>query len=341
MNRRFSVSISASGLVFAALSLTLPVAAQSPSPAAKAARASAKAWTPARTADGRPDLTGIWSNATLTPLERPAELAGKEFLTAQEAADFEKQTIQRNNADRRDGGAEADIGRAYNEAWYDRGTKVIGDRRTSLIVDPPDGKIPALTPEAVKRLAAAREDNRIHAFDGPEYRPLTERCITRGLPMLPGPYNNNFQIMQSPGFVTILIEAEHDVRTVPVDGRPHLPQNVRMWLGDSRGHWEGDTLVVDTTNFSSKSNFRGSSENLHLIERFTRTGPESMTYKVTVEDPTTFTKPWTADIPMSKTAGPIFEMACHEGNYAMTGILAGARAEEKKAAEEAAKKGTR
>jgi hypothetical protein len=341
MNRRFSISLSVFGLVPAALSLTLPVAAQSPSSAAKVSRTSAKTWTPARTADAQPDLTGIWSNATLTPLERPAELAGKETLTEQEADAFVKQTIQRNNADRRDGGADADIGRAYNEAWYDRGTKVIGDRRTSLIVDPPDGKVPALTPEAQKRLADARQTAALHAFDGPENRPLTERCITRGLPMLPGPYNNNFQIMQSPGFVTILIEAEHDVRTIPVDGRPHLPQNVRMWLGDSRGHWEGNTLVVDTTNFTSKSNFRGSSENLHLVERFTRTGPETMTYKVTVEDPTTFTKPWTADIPMSKTAGPIFEMACHEGNYAMTGILGGARAEEKKAAEEAAKKGTR
>jgi hypothetical protein len=341
MNRRFSISVSVFGLMLAALSLTLPIAAQSPSSAAKVSRTSAKAWTPARTADGQPDLTGIWSNATLTPLERPAELAGKEVLTEQEADAFVKQTIQRNNADRRDGGADADIGRAYNEAWYDRGSKVIGDRRTSLIVDPPDGKVPALTPEAQKRLADARQTATLHAFDGPENRPLTERCITRGLPMLPGPYNNNFQIMQSAGFVTILIEAEHDVRTIPVDGRPHLPQNVRMWLGDSRGHWEGNTLVVDTTNFTSKSNFRGSSENLHLVERFTRTGAETMTYKVTVEDPTTFTKPWTADIPMSKTAGPIFEMACHEGNYAMTGILGGARAEEKKAAEEAAKKGTR
>jgi hypothetical protein len=156
--------------------------------------------------------------------------------------------------------------------------------------------------------------------------------------MVPGPYNNNFQIAQNPAFVNILIEAEHDVRTIPLDGRPHFPSTLRFWLGDARGHWEGDTLVVDTTNFNAQTNFRGSSQGLHLIERFTLTSADTMMYKVTVEDPTTFTKPWTMEIPMTRTAGPIYEMACHEGNYAMSGILSGARTEERKA-EEAAKSG--
>ena len=329
MNRRYSASVVMLASVAAAgLIVSLPAVGQT---AGEKPKSSGKAWTQPRTQDGQPDLTGIWSNATLTPLERPAEFAGKDFMTEQEAVAFEKQTIERNNADRRDGGADADVGRAYNEAWYDRGTKVIGNRRTSLIVDPPDGKIPALTPEAQKRLADARARTLLHPADGPEDRPLTERCLTRGLPMTPGPYNNNFQIAQSAGFVNILIEAEHDVRTIPLNDRPHFPGNMRFWLGDSRGHWEGSTLVVDTTNFNSQTNFRGSSEGLHLIERFTRTGPDSMMYKVTVDDPSTFTKPWTMEIPMTRTAGPIFEMACHEGNYAMSGILGGARAQEKAA----------
>ena len=291
-----------------------------------------KPWAVPRTPDGKPDLQGVWTNVTMTPLERPRELADKAFFTEQEARQYEKETLERNNADRRDGGADADVNRAYNNFWYDRGTK-LANRRTSLIVDPPDGKIPALTPEAQKRQADRFAAARGHQFDGPENRGLTERCLvwpTAGPPMLPSFYNNNYQIVQGPGFVMILVEMIHDVRMIPTDGRPHLPADVRQWLGDPRGHWEGDTLVVETTNFSDKNNFRGSDENMKLVEKFTRTGPETLRYAFTVNDPTAFTKPWSAEIPMSRIEGPIVEYACHEGNYAMAGMLAGARQEEQK-----------
>jgi hypothetical protein len=304
------------GLTLAAI-FSLPLAAQNKTP------------------DGKPDLQGYWTNVTITPLERPADLAGKQFFTPKEAADYEKQTVQRNNADRRDGvGTDADVGKAYNDFWWDRGTKVVSTLRTSLIVDPPDGKVPALTAEAQKRQADARAAARGHANDGPESRALTERCIlwpTAGPPMLPSFYNNNYQIVQGPGYVMILVEMIHDVRIIPTDGRPHLPSEIRQWMGDPRGHWEGNTLVVETTNFSSKANFRGSDENLKLVERFTRTGPDTLMYEFTVNDPTAFTKPFTGQIPMYPTQGPILEYACNEGNYAMTGMLAGARAEEKAA----------
>jgi hypothetical protein len=292
--------------------------------------------SPPKTADGKPDLQGFWTNITITPLERPADLAGKQFFTPQEATDYEKQTVQRNNADRRDGaGTDADVGKAYNDFWWDRGTKVVSTLRTSLIIDPPDGKVPALTADAQKRQADARAAARGHANDGPENRALTERCIlwpTAGPPMLPSFYNNNYQIVQGPGYVMILVEMIHDVRIIPTDGRPHLPADVRQWMGDPRGHWEGNTLVVETTNFSTKANFRGSDENMKLIERFTRTGPNSLIYEFTVNNPTAFTKPFTGQIPMYPAQGPIMEYACNEGNYAMTGMLGGARAEEKAAA---------
>jgi hypothetical protein len=280
-----------------------------------------------------PDIQGIWTNVTVTPLERPANLRDKAFFTPQEAADFEKEVIYRNNADRRDGGADADVGRAYNDAWYDRGTKVVKTLRTSLIVDPPDGHIPPMLPEAQKRQQERAGLNRGRQFDGPENRSLAERCIiwpTLGPPMLPSFYNNNYQIVQGPGYVTILSEMIHDVRIIPTDGRPHLPSNIRLWAGDSRGRWEGKTLVVDTTNFTDKTAWRNSSENLHLVERFTRVDADTLLYEVTVEDSSTWTKPWKIEIPMRKTNGPIFEYACQEGNYAMGGMLAGARAEEKK-----------
>jgi hypothetical protein len=302
----------------------------------------AKDWAGPRTQDGQPDLQGIWTNATITPLERPKELAGKEIFTEKEAAEYEKRVLEETNKDRRDGSPEADIGRAYNDAWWDRGTKVVPTRRTSIVVDPPDGRIPPLTPEAQKA-AAARTAALQHPAAGPEDRGLPERCIlwpTAGPPMLPSAYNNNYQILQTPGFVVIFIEMIHDVRIIPLDGRPHLPSNIRQWMGDPRGHWEGNTLVVDTTNFTSKNPFRGSDRNLHLIERFTRIDPDTILYRFTVDDPTAFTRPWTGEAPMTKTPGPIYEYACHEGNYGMTNILSGARAEEK-AIEEAAKKGSR
>jgi hypothetical protein len=209
---------------------------------------------------------------------------------------------------------------------------VVPTMRTSLIVDPADGRIPALTPDAQRRAAARAEERRLHPADGPEDRSLQERCIlwpAAGPPMMPVGYNNNYQIVQGRGYVAVIVEMIHDVRIIPTDGSPHLPSNVRQWLGDSRGHWEGNTLVVDTTNFTDQTNFRGSGENLHLVERFTRTGPESLMYEFTIDDPASFVKPWTVQVPMTRSAGPVLEYACNEGNYAMQGILAGARAQEK------------
>jgi len=295
--------------------LTLPVAGQAP-----------------RTPDGKPDLQGVWTNATVTPLERPVELGNQQFFTKEQAAQYAKTVVANTNSDRRDGGAEADVGRAYNNFWKDGGTKVVPTMRTSLIVDPPDGRIPALTPEAQRKAAARAEARRLHPADGPEDRSLQERCIlwpAAGPPMMPVGYNSNYQIVQDRGNVAVISEMIHDVRVIPTDGSAHLPSNVRQWLGDPRGHWEGNTLVVDSTNFTDKTNFRGSGENLHLIERFTRTGPESLMYEFTIDDPATFVKPWTVQIPMTRAEGPVLEYACNEGNYAMQGILAGARTTEK------------
>jgi hypothetical protein len=202
-----------------------------------------------------------------------------------------------------------------------------------MIVDPPDGRIPPMTPEGQRRMEQARMEANQHPADRAQDRSLAERCVfwgTAGPPLLPGPYNNTYQIYQTPGYVMILAEMIHDARIIPLDRRPHVPQNIRHWMGDSRGHWEGDTLVVDTTNFTGKTRFRGSSENLHLVERFTRVDSDTILYRFTVDDPSTFTKSWTAELPLTKTQGPIYEYACHEGNYALVDILAGARAEEAK-----------
>jgi hypothetical protein len=260
-------------------------------------------------------------------------------LSSQEAAEFSKEQVYAANGDRRDGGGAADVGRAYNEFWRDRG-QITPDRRTSLIIDPPDGRIPALTPAAQKRQADRAAANRGHQFDGPENRSLAERCIAvsnAGPPMIPANYNANYQFVQAPGYVALLSEQIHDVRIIPTDGRPHAPQSVRELLGDPRGHWEGNTLVVESTNFTDQTAFQGSGENLKLIERFTRTGPETMDYEFTVNDPESFTKPWTAKVPMQKVSGGIFEYACHEGNYGLAGSLSGARAEEKAAAKQGSK----
>ena len=294
-----------------------------------------------RTSWGHPDLQGTWSTATITPFERPAELAGKEFFTSVEAAEFERLTLERENRDRRDGTAEADVARAYNDFWWDRGTRVVPTRRTSLVVDPPDGRVPALTAEAQQRLAVAAELRKQRGpADHPEDRSLWERCIARGVPtvMLPQPYNNNYEIIQTSDHVVILAEMIHDARIIPIDGRPHLPPSIRQLLGDSIGRWEGDTLVVETTNFTNKTNYRGAGENLRLVERFTRTAASILTYRVTIDDPTTFTRPWTVELPAVRSDGPIYEYACHEANYGLEGILRGHRAEEQRAAATAAKK---
>jgi hypothetical protein len=287
-------------------------------------------YTPPRTPDGQPDIQGVWTNITITPLERPANLAGKEFFTAGEARQYEKDTVERNNADRRDGGAQADLGRAYNDAWYDRGTRVVETLRTSLVIDPADGRIPRKPGAAAPALGAFGRPP-----EGPEDRSLPERCLlwpTAGPPMLPSFYNNNYQIVQAPGYVVILVEMIHDARIIPIGNRPHVDAKIPQWMGDSRGHWEGNTLVVETTNFNDKTRFQRAGAGMHLTERFTRTSAETVMYEFTVDDPSAFSKPWTAQIPMKKTEGPLIEYACNEGNYAMEGMLAGARADERKAA---------
>jgi hypothetical protein len=275
-------------------------------------------------------------------MERPANLAGKEFFTEKEAADYEKDVVTRNNRDRRDGSAEADVSRAYNDFWWDSGTKVVKTRRTSLVIDPADGRIPPMTAAGKERQAERAAANRGHEFDGPENRPLPERCLVlqgAGPPITPTAYNNNVQIVQGRGYVALLVEMGHEVRIIPTEGGAHVPQNVRQWKGDSRGHWEGETLVVETTNFSDKSPFRGSSENMKLTERFRRLDADNLLYQFTVNDPATWERPWTVEIPVTKSQGHLFEYACHEGNYGMAGALAGARAEEK--AEDEARKGSK
>jgi len=284
---------------------------------------------------GERDLQGIWTNATVTPLERPAEFAGKEFLTEAEAAAFEKRARDRNDADRREGDAEADLATGYNDLFWERGRSVVSTRRTSLVVDPPDGRIPPLTPEAQAKAAARAEARRLRPADGPEDRSLDDRCIVRGTsgpPMLPAGYSNNYQIVQSADSVAILVEMIHDARIIPIDAvnaRPHLSGNIRQLTGDPRGRWEGRTLVVDTTNFTDRRPFRGSGGHLHVTERFTRADATTLLYQFTVDDPETFTRPWSGEIPMKKIVGPIFEYACHEGNYSMAYILSAARHEER------------
>jgi hypothetical protein len=287
-----------------------------------------------RTSWGAPDLQGVWwTAATVTPLERPDDLPGARELSAEESAEAAAKVVARRNPDVRLSG-ERDVSRAYNDFWYERGTKFLNTTRASLIIDPSDGRIPALTREGEKRKAVSIPlsgfpDSR-NAASSWEERGLWERCITRGLPdaMLPTGYNGNYQIFQSPDSVAILAEMIHDVRVIPLDGRPHVGPGIRQWMGDSRGHWEGSTLVVDTTNFSSKTIYHGSSDNLHLVERFTRVDADTMNYEVTVQDPTTFTRPWTIAVPLVMNKGHIYEYACHEGNRGMENLLAGARAAE-------------
>ncbi|HEY1303955.1 MAG TPA: hypothetical protein VGF24_10430 [Vicinamibacterales bacterium] len=300
-----------------------------------------RSWTPPRTPDGQIDLEGVWDFSTITPLERPNGL-DKATFTDQEAANFEREENLRQNRDLIDpkkGGAQYLPGSVipYNEFWYERGSKIIGTRRTSLITDPPDGRIPPLTPQAQRKqdadAANARDEQLGHVrADTPQSRSLADRCIlgfNAGPPMTPGAYNNHVQITQSPGYITLVVEMVHDARIVPVDGRPHLPPAIRQYTGDSRGHWQAGTLVIDTANFLRETSFRGSSAHLHLTERFTRIDAGTLMYEFTVDDPQTWTKPWTAAVPMRKIEQPLYEYACHEGNYAMRNILSGARAQDK------------
>jgi hypothetical protein len=299
-----------------------------------------------RTPDGRPDLQGVWDFRTLTPLERPRELGDKTVLTAEEAAAFEREQIARQDKDNRSAQARQDVEGAYNNFWWDYGNKVVGTRRTSLIVDPPDGRMPPMTPEAQKRATGPRlppitERVVLGAIvDGPEHLGLSERCIlgfSSGPPILSNAYNNNLQIVQTRDYVVIHTEMIHEARVVPLDGRPHVPQGMRLWLGDSRGRWEGDTFVIETTNFTAKSSFSGSiiarggsTAGMHLIEKFTRVAEDTLLYEFTVTDPATWTKPWTVQLPMARSSERIFEYACHEGNYSMPNMLKGARAAEQK-----------
>jgi hypothetical protein len=298
--------------------------------------ATGKKWTPSRTADGHPDLQGTFDFATATPLERPASLANKAVLSDEEAAAFEKQ--QAANRQRIDD-APLPAGQVggYNEFWYEFGTKVVGDRRTSLITDPPDGRLPPLLPEAQKRADGRRAQLRRLA-DGPEERDASERCLlgyNSGPPMIPVGYNQNVQIVQTRDYVMVHNEMVHTARIIPVDARPHPAPQFQSWSGDSRGRWEGDTLVVETTNFNDKTwnQFSGWSwavdENLHLVERFSLIDADTVLYEFTVTDPTTWTKPWSAAVPLRRTTNLMYEYACHEGNEGMEGILRGARALER------------
>jgi hypothetical protein len=329
---RFRLPISIAALAALALQAT----AQSPSK-----------WTPPRTPDGRPDLQGVWVSNSATPLERPKALEGKPLLTDAEVAELKKRAARLFKDEKSDfaSGDNAFLAAYANVEQYKNPNISTGgssemierefDNRTSLILDPPDGRIPPMTPAAKQRQAAmdAASAGR-HSPAGPEDLTPFMRCITFGVPRLggnfgAGPYSY-YQILQTPEYVVLFMETIHEARIIPLDGRPHLPKSIRQWSGDSRGRWEGKTLVVDTTNFSPNSYFLGSGENLHLVERFSRIGPDTLNYEVTLEDPTTWAKPWTAALHFKQSQEAIYEFACHEGNYTtMLGMLGAGRADEK------------
>ena len=306
-------------------------------PTVLAAQTPFRTYVPPKTAWGDPDLQGIFTNATVTPFERPAEFAGKEFLTEKEVRELEVRTAESRTDQPPPSGSPG----SYNQLWFDRGTTVVTTHRSSLVIDPPDGRVPPLTETAQKLIAERAQTRRGHEADAPEYRSLSERCLwwsSTGPPIVPTAYNNNYRIAQVPGYVVILSEMIHDARSIPLDGRAHLPENIRQYLGDSRGHWEGNTLVVETTNFNDQtkvefarppSSIRGIGDKAHVVERFTRTAPDTVMYEFTIDDPVTYTKPWTVQTPWVKSDGPIFEYACHEGNYALRNILSNARNLEK------------
>ena len=285
-----------------------------------------------RTSWGVPDLQGAWTNATMTPLQRPTDLADQEFLTSEELAIRQGEVSERSSLDNR---PRTETG-AYNEFWMERGSL---NERTSLVIDPPNGRIPALTLSEQHRQSGRQSSYTRTSFDSWEDFNKLDRCITRGMPgaMMPGFYNHNYQIVQSKDYVVIVVEMIHDARIIPLDGRDHLSPSVRQWLGDSRGHWEGDTLVVETINFTDKIEGRGGttfggSEHLRVVERFTRLNADTIDYEVTVNDPTVWTEPWTASLPMKTLDTAVYEYACHEGNYALPNILSGSRFEEREAA---------
>ena len=303
----------------------------------------ADSWTAPRTPDGQPDLQGVWANNNATPLERPEQLADKSTLSDAELAEFKERAAKLFNDEAGDAAFGDSVFRAalsdaksftstdaktgnYNQFWVVE--REFSDNRTSLVIDPPDGRIPELTPAGQAKKAEAGANWR-RPPRGPEDRHLGERCITFGVPRFGAGYNSYYQIFQTSDTVAVMMEMIHDTRIIPLDGRPHVDDGIRQWHGDSRGRWEGDTLIVETRNFSLKSRLRGSSsKNLRLVERFTRVGPETLEYEVTVEDPTTWTRPWTVMIPLKKSEDAIYEYACHEGNYSMESMLGGARLQE-------------
>jgi len=339
MNYRAILSASA-----LALTLTVVLSAQTPAP-----KSTSKNWTVPRTPDGKPDLQGFWTNSTLTPLERPPAFPNSLTMTDAEAAVWEKKTSDEwakydgkaanPIADRWGSGGTG----GYNAAFTDQGTelaRVDGLKRTSLVIDPPDGHIPPITAEAKARNGAMMRS--FNKADSVKDRALSERCLvsfgnSAGPPMMPTLYNNDYQIVQTPDTVLILVEMVHDARIVRMNAT-HAPPSVRQWFGDSIGHWEGDTLVVDTTNFNGLAGFRGASRNLHVVERFQRTGANTILYRATLDDPDTYTKPWTLEFPFVASKGPIYEYACHEGNYAMIDILGGARKAEQEKEKQKEKK---
>ena len=346
-NLSFVRSLTFMGAIAVVLSL-VPGQAIAQSVNAKPAKPATENWTAPRTVDGQPDLQGVWSNNNATPLERPKELAGRALLTEQEVAALKKKAAELFD----NGNSDAAFGDSVFESVLAnvKGTKsgfksIDGetgdyssvwtvardwDNRTSLITDPPDGRLPPMTPHAAEKqhAAFAARNNRP---SGPEDRSLQERCITYGSPQLVAGYQSYYQIVQGSNSVVIMTEMIHDARIIPLDGHPHLPPNIQNWLGDARGHWEGDTLVVDTTNFKPGVFRNVSTEKLHVVERFTRTGPDTLQWQLTIDDPGAWTKPWTAMIPLKPSKKAVYEYACHEGNYGLESILAGARREDKAA----------
>jgi hypothetical protein len=299
-------------------------------------------WTVPRTADGHPDLQGVWANNSATPLERPESLAETATLTEEQVAELSQRAAELFNGEtdaafgdsvfaaalaQSQGYTSSDTGTGnYNQFWLvDREF----ESRTSLVIDPPDGQVPSLTSVAETRTDDRRSHVREHPADSYTDRNNSDRCITYGVPRIRAGYNSYFQVVQTNDHVAIFKELIHDIRIIPLDGRPHLSESVRQWMGDSRAHWEGDTLVIETTNYSDKSNFMGSSENFTLVERLTRVAPDTLDWELTFSDQTHWTRPWTALISLKKSEDAVFEFACHEGNHAMTGILGGHRAEER------------
>ncbi len=331
MRDHVRLSASCAVLVIAALVGSVSMAAQTP-----AGTGPGRAWSVPRTPDGHPDLEGIWTNATLTPLERPRSLGDRKYLTEAEATALELQAEKRR-ASADDNLKPGDIG-SYNEFWFDSGTKVMPTRQTSLVVDPTDGRVP-VRPEAEAR----RDENLARSTDHPEFMSMWDRCVSRGVPgwVIPAGYNNAYQIVQTPGYVVIHAEMIHDARIIPLDGRPPLPESIRLLEGDSRGHWEGDTLVVETTNFTDRNWIATSAASgrikgvpqsaaLKIVERFTRVATDQIDYEARIDDAAVFTRPWTLAFPLMKDDEyRIYEYACHEGNRAVEGILRGARYQER------------